>query len=238
MSRFFVELSLELNQKLELPIEVVRHINVLRIRITDTIILFNNSGYDYTAKLNLIEKRQALCTIINVTQITNESSIKSHLLMSMIVNDKFDLVIQKSVELGVTEFTPIITQNTQRLNKEKLANKFEHWQKIIISASEQCGRSILMKLNQPEIFSTVIKQPFDGIKLILSPHHAGQLPDTTNQISNVNIIIGPEGGLTQDEIICANSNGFNSIALGNRILRAETAALTAISLIQYKYGDF
>ncbi|MDD3265557.1 MAG: 16S rRNA (uracil(1498)-N(3))-methyltransferase [Burkholderiales bacterium] len=239
MARFFVELDLEVNQELELPIEVVRHINVLRIRLTDTITLFNNDGCDYTAQLLVLEKRQIICKIINKIPIDIQGSqVKIHLLMAMIANDKFDLVLQKSVELGVDEFTPLITQNTQRINKEKFSSKQEHWHRIIISASEQCGRAKLMKLNTPQEFKHIIKENISGTKFILSPHHSGKLNQYKDITSNTTLIIGPEGGLTTEEVELANKNDYHSILLGNRILRAETAAIATISILQYQIGDF
>lgn len=238
MARFFVELDLEVNQELELPIEVVRHINVLRIRPTDLITLFNGDGYNYEVKFITLEKRQIICHVINKTLVSNESNTSIHLLMSIIANDKFDMIIQKSVELGVYEFTPLITQNTQRLSKEKLTNKIEHWQKIIISSSEQCGRTKLMQLNMPQEFNQIISQSFTGNKFLLSPHHAGTFNQHKESCSDITLMIGPEGGFTHDEVNVANQNGFNSILMGQRILRAETAAIAALGIIQYQFGDF
>lgn len=238
MSRFFVQLNLEVNQELELPIEVVRHINVLRIRLTDTIVLFNNSGYDYTAQLLVLEKRQIICKVINKALVDTESTTKIHLIMAMIANDKFDLVVQKSVELGVSELTPLISKNTQRINKDKFASKLEHWQKVIISASEQCGRATLMKLSEPKEFNSIIKENITGLKFILSPHHSGKFNQFKDIISNATLIIGPEGGLTTEEVELANTKEYHSIIIGNRILRAETAAIAAISVLQYQIGNF
>lgn len=239
MARFFVNNTLHVGQEIELPNEVVRHISVLRIRITDNVILFNGDGSDYLVTFIKLDKRCAIVRVLEQLVINNESDLKITLMLAIIANDKMDLVIQKAVELGVTQISPIYCQNTQRFKTERLANRIEHWQNIIIAASEQSGRAILTKLDAPITFNDSIQNCSSSHKYILSPHHAGRFQAKNTQANNDTcILIGPEGGFTPIEVHSANNNGFNSVLLGQRILRAETAAIAAISVLQSNYGDF
>ena len=236
MPRFYVNIPLDLDLQVNMPEDTVRHINVLRLRITDSIILFNGDGNDYLAEFIVLEKRKIIVKIVTCQIVNNESNLQLTLLMSIIASDKFDLVLQKSVELGVTNFIPIYTQNTQRFKNDKLESRIEHWQKIIIASSEQSGRSRLMDLSRPQDFAQIITTIDAESKFILSPHHAGNAID--QQSSSVALLVGPEGGFTLEEVTLANQAGFNSWCLGKRILRAETAAIAGTSLLQAYFGDF
>lgn len=237
MPRFYVNLALDTNSELDLPEEVVRHIHVLRLRVTDTITLFNGGGYDYVAEFVTFERRKISIQIIATKLVQNESKLDLTLLMSIIASDKFDLVVQKSVELGVKRLIPIYAQNTQRFKADKLDSRMEHWRKIIIASSEQSGRASLMELLEPLEFAQAIKNNLATLKLILSPHHAGNLA-IFDLSDSATLLVGPEGGFNFAEVELANQAGFASWQLGTRILRAETAALAGVSLLQAQLGDF
>lgn len=239
MARFFVELEMVVGHSYELPSDVVRHINVLRLKSSDEIILFNGDGSDYQARFLNLEKRSASVEIIAATLLDNEAPLRICLLMALIANDKFDWVLQKAVELGVHEIIPLYCQNTQRFKGERLESRINHWQKIIISASEQSGRACLMKLHEPQDFAAGLALvDTSDKKYILSPHHAGNISAEEDTPETIALVIGPEGGLTTQEIAVANQNGFQSVLLGKRILRAETAAIAGISVLQTSFGDF
>jgi 16S rRNA (uracil1498-N3)-methyltransferase len=235
MPRLYVDLELTTQSLLNLPHEVVRHIQVLRLRENQEITLFNGDGYNYQAKLLTLAKREAQVAI--TTKIPNcvESTYEVSLYMALIANDKFDLVVQKAVELGVTQIVPINCQHTQRFKAEKISAKLEHWQKIVIAASEQCGRSRLAQIAPPSEFSQALTQANAELKFILSPYHHSKL--TPVQVASMALMIGPEGGFTAEEITLAVQAGFQPLKLGPRILRAETAAIAGLSLIQATYGD-
>lgn len=237
MSRFYVNLALVTNSEIDLPEEVVRHIVVLRLRITDSITLFNGDGYDYVAEFITLERRKIRLKIIAAKLVQNESKLDLTLLMSIIAGDKFDLVVQKAVELGVKRLIPVYAQNTQRFKADKLTSRMEHWRKIILASSEQSGRASLMELLEPVEFAQAIKNDSSTLKLILSPHHAGNLA-ISGILASASVLVGPEGGFTSPEVEFANQSGFASWQLGARILRAETAALAGVSLLQAYLGDF
>lgn len=237
MPRFYVDLPFVVDNEINLPDEVVRHINVLRLRLSDQISLFNGDGHDYIAEFIVLERRKISLRIISSKLVQNESKLDLILLMSIIASDKFDLVVQKAVELGVTKLIPVYAQNTQRFKSDKLASRMEHWSRIIISASEQSGRAILMELFEPLEFDQAIKNNSSPVKLILSPHHAGNL-DVSDVLDSATLLVGPEGGFSSAEVELANQYGFESWQLGFRILRAETAAVAGVTLLQAYFGDF
>lgn len=237
MSRFYVNLALVTNSEIDLPEEVVRHIVVLRLRITDSITLFNGDGYDYVAEFITLERRKIRLKIIAAKLVQNESKLDLTLLMSIIAGDKFDLVVQKAVELGVKRLIPVYAQNTQRFKADKLTSRMEHWRKIILASSEQSGRASLMELSEPLEFTQAVTNNSAKLKLILSPHHAGHLAISVVSSSTA-LLVGPEGGFNSVEVELANQSGFASWQLGTRILRAETAALAGVSLLQAYLGDF
>ncbi len=238
MPRFYVDTLLNVGDKVSLPSDVVRHIIVLRLKLEQEIILFNNDGHDYHAKIVELGRREALVVVTNKVKNQTEANFIITLMISLISNDKLELVIQKAVELGVQRIIPVITEKTQRIKAEREASKLEHWRKIIIAASEQCGRAKLATVSEIKEFATVIDEDKSEINYILSPHHAASKLTKVNNAQSISLLIGPEGGLTEHEIRVANAAGFQNLNLGKRILRAETAAIAGISFLHCNFGDF
>ena len=238
MPRFYVDLPLNTGL-FELPEAVVRHINVLRMRENDLIVLFNGNGYDYNARITTLGKRKVTVAVLDNKLVVNEAPVEISLLASILASDKMDLMIQKAVELGVSSIYPIYSQNTQRFNSSRLQSRMEHWQKIIISASEQCGRATLTKFQEPLEYNAAIELNAD-YKFILSPHHQSTSikKDAASCKPHILLLVGPEGGLCESEVEQAKALGFQSLLLGARILRAETAAFAGISCVQMVFGDF
>lgn len=238
MPRFYVDLPLTLNTKLELPDSVVRHMNVLRLRVGDTVALFNGDGCDYIANISQFGKRQAEVNISECEKLDNESNLRITLMPSLIASDKFDLIIQKAVELGVSEIIPVISQYTQRLSSDKISSRMEHWHKIIIASCEQSVRATIPRLSAPILFHDALLAVNNAEgKYILSPHHERQQFLAQASISSVAVLIGPEGGFSLSEVEEAQIHGFSTLQLGARILRAETAAICIMSLCQSYFGD-
>jgi 16S rRNA (uracil1498-N3)-methyltransferase len=238
MSRFYVDLPITLGANLELPDNVVRHMNVLRLHIGDSVALFNGDGCDYTANISELSKRHAKVNIEKSEKLDNESHLKITLMPSLIASDKFDLIVQKAVELGVNEIVPVISQYTQRLSNDKISSRMEHWRKVIIAACEQSARATIPNLSEPTLFSDALLMVSAERKYVLSPHHERQQTLVGSAISSVAVLIGPEGGFSLKEVEEAQDNGFLTLQLSTRILRAETAAICAVSLLQSYFGDF
>ena len=156
MPRFYADILLNVGEKISLPPEVVRHIGVLRLKLQQEISLFNNDGHDYHAKIVELGRREVLVMIIDKVKNQTETDFIITLIVSLIANDKFELVIQKAIELGVQKIIPVITEKTQRIKTEREASKLEHWRKIIVAASEQCGRARLATISEIKEFATAI----------------------------------------------------------------------------------
>jgi 16S rRNA (uracil1498-N3)-methyltransferase len=238
MPRFYVDTLLNVGDEVSLPPDVVRHITVLRLKLQQEVTLFNNDGHDYHAKIVELGRREASVVINNKVKNQTEANLIITLMISLISNDKLELVIQKAVELGVQRIIPVITEKTQRIKAEREASKLEHWRKIIIAASEQCGRAKLATVSEIKEFATVIDEDKSEINYILSPHHAASKLAKVNNPQSISLLIGPEGGFTESEIRLANEAGFHNLNLGKRILRAETAAIAGISFLHCNFGDF
>ena len=238
MARFYIDQELQLQTEITLPIEMIRHIHVLRLRLGDEIQLLNGDGVEYVATIIELEKRKAKATLTSSWAPQIESPLHLTLAMCLSANDKMDLTIQKATELGVNVIIPIISERSQRLGKDRIETRIQHWQKIIINSCEQSGRNILPVVKSPLHFNDFLSQKCNSdCKIILSPHvkHCIMLPDASK---NTLVLIGPEGGFTEDEISNAQSHGYVSVLMGNRVLRAETAAISALTLCQIRYGDF
>ncbi len=211
---------------------------VLRMETGEKIILFNGDGYDCEAQLTASDKKHVTALITARTEVKNESPLYLHLAQVISRGERMEFTLQKSVELGVAEITPLISSRCGvRLNAERMEKKEEQWRKIIISACEQCGRATVPKLNPTEDLEKFLLEKTEDLCLNLNP--AAQDSIKNLQIGNrrVRLLIGSEGGLSDSEIALAAQSGYHDILLGPRVLRTETASLVAISIIQAFHGD-
>lgn len=225
--------------QIELNEQAAHHlVQVLRHRCGDRLLIFNGKGGEYLAEIIAIGKKSVSIKLLEYRPNNPESNLKIHLGQGIARGEKMDFIIQKAVELGVQAITPLFTQRTNvKLSAEKIDKRLQHWQKVIISACEQSGRTILPQLHEPLSFPNWIKQQRTGLRLLLHPqaeHKLNQLKVTEQAIT---LAIGPEGGLAQEELAHAAEQGFQSLSLGPRILRTETAPLAIISILQSWWGD-
>ena len=211
-------------------------IKVLRLKNSYSFNLFNGKGDEFSATLE-ISGKHAIAHIDTKLTSNNESRLQIHLLQGISKGDRMDFAIQKSIELGVTSITPVITERTVvNLKENRAAKKQQHWQSVAISACEQSGRSTLPTINHICDLSTIIKTQTEELRILLNPlsnNNFQSLPSS----KSLQILIGPEGGLSDNEIKIASENGFTGVKLGPRILRTETAALAAITSAQLLWGD-
>jgi 16S rRNA (uracil1498-N3)-methyltransferase len=248
-TRIYQNTDFIVNTTVKLSDDAFGHmVRVLRLNEGDIVTLFNgkvhngNEVFQYTAKLVDVKKKQANVEIISQEAINNESPLAIHLGQGISRGDRMDFTLQKSVELGVNKITPLFTERCGvKLSNERLAKKREQWQKIVISACEQSGRCTVPLVAEPMLLQDWIKEQTTALKLNLHPkaeHSIMTLPmDKPASEISIRLLIGPEGGLTDEEISQANQVGFQDILLGPRILRTETAALTAITALQCRFGD-
>lgn len=234
--RLYQNTQFKINSKCLLDDYASHHLTkVLRFPQGQNIVLFNGDGINYTAKV-LEVKKNARVKILSVVQNSSESKLNLTLVQGIVKGEKMDFLIQKAVELGVCKIVPVFTEHcVVRLNTDKSRKRTAHWQKIIIGASEQSGRSIMPEILHPLNLNEWLTQPIkNGFVL---HHQAKQTLLQTKSYRNAHILIGPEGGLSTAEIAHANQAGYQSLLLGKRILRTETASLTAIANMQLLWGS-
>jgi 16S rRNA (uracil1498-N3)-methyltransferase len=239
LTRLYTPQQLQTNQTILLDVRASNHlIRVLRARINDPLIVFDGRGYEFHAELIAIQKNLAQVLIKEAIISLTESPLSIHLGQAISRGEKMDYTLQKAVELGVKTITPIWTEHTGvKLSAERIDNKLTHWQQVIISASEQSGRSVVPSLRPPEDLTHWLKAGDATSKWILHPEGGKRLKDLSPPQGPVYLLVGPEGGFSDQEVVLAQQFGFAVISLGPRILRTETAAPAAIAVIQSLWGD-
>ena len=240
MPRFYVDFALSTDSVVELPDNVVRHLNVLRVKNTEEIVLFNGNGKSYPALPEVLEKRRASVRILREEATDNESPLNITLVQAVSAAERMDFTLQKSVELGVAEIRPVISERcVVRLSGERAEKRVARWQEIVVSACEQSGRNIVPKVLPLTTYAQALQQlPQETTKLLMSLNRAQKLGDVRPQSGKVVFMVGPEGGWTEKEEQQAFDAGFQSVTLGKRVLRTETASLAAIAAMQTLWGDF
>ena len=240
MPRFYVDFALGPDSVVELPDNVVRHLNVLRVKNTEEIVLFNGNGKSYPALPEVLEKRHASVRILREEITDNESPLNITLVQAVSAAERMDFTLQKSVELGVAEIRPVISERcVVRLSGERAEKRVARWQEIVVSACEQSGRNIVPKVLPLTTYAQALQQlPQETTKLLMSLNRAQKLSDVQPQSGKVVFMVGPEGGWTENEEQQAFDAGFQSVTLGKRVLRTETASLAAIAAMQTLWGDF
>lgn len=239
--RVYTDQPLATGEEIMLDAISARHLaTVLRLKPGEPVTLFNGSGGEYLATLKQCNSKQVTADISSFTNIDRESPLKIHLGIGLSRGDRMDWVIQKATEAGVTEITPLYTERTEvKLKGDRSEKKMRHWSQIGISACEQCYRTQLPTLHPPSLLSEWLTTTEAEKKLVL--HHRSQQTIRelgSQQISSTAMLIGPEGGLSSQEILLAEKSGFTALALGPRVLRTETAPIVAISILQSLWGDY
>lgn len=237
--RIYHSTELQVQQTIDLESDAANHVGrVLRMQAGQQLKLFNGDGNDYLAVISEVTKKRVAVLVESLIAIDNESPIELHLAQGISRGDKMDFTLQKSVELGITEITPIFTERCGvKLTGERLKKKHQQWQKIVISACEQSGRAFIPKVNKPIKLNEFLQQKTDQLKLNLHPRATTNIKTLPTPEHGIRFIIGPEGGLDDNEIEQTLAAGYQEILLGPRVLRTETAALTLLSALQLQFGD-
>ena len=217
-------------------------LRVLRLKLADEICLFNGSGSEFMGQIVAIQNKRVEVAILQViTDKKVESGLNITLVQSISRAERMDLTMQKAVELGVNRIVPVITEySVVKLNQQRQQSRLLHWQQIIIAAAQQCGRVILPVLDAitdlPD-WLTENSDKTDTLRVILHPNSHFSFHDCASSITDLILLSGPEGGFSEHEVVAVTGQGFQALSLGNRILRTETAALTALSIAQHRWGD-
>lgn len=232
MKRFFINLSLSIKENITLPDAVFHHwVRVLRAKIGEQAIIFNGQGGEYLAQLVNLDKKSAQVEILTFNPINRALNIQITLGQVMSKGERMDYAIQKATELGVYRIQLLTSERCEiKLKYDRDQKKIEHWQNVAISACEQCGLNLVPKILPPMSVQEWASNISTPLKLVM------MLNDGTRQIntplpSQIAILVGSEGGLSQNELAFVQQHGFQSWTIGERILRTETAPVAALAIL-------
>ena len=246
MPRFFVDMPLRTGDVEQLPDDVVRHVQVLRLQTGDSIALFNGEGGEYVAELVDIERRSVTAKIAGFRDIDVEPPYRLTPAQGIAGGDKMDWLIEKAVELGASRVVPLTAaRSVVRLSGERAQRRNAHWQGIVRASCEQCGRNRLPDVAPVSDFAAWLgalsRRPADDeLRLLLSPRGSiafSALPAEPPQ-GRVIVLIGPEGGLSMEEETAAVDQGFTPVGLGPRVLRTETAGMAMLAALAARWGGW
>ena len=240
-TRFYIPQSITLGDVLQVPDNTARHmVQVLRLQVSDEVILFTGNNIEYQAIISEIKKKFVLVKIVGEKANSIESPVHIHLIQAISKGDRMDWVIQKAVELGVASILPVTSERTNvSLKGERQGKKLDHWQGVINSACEQCGRNHIPNLHPLQSLGEAVSvlSQHEAHRIILDPRSENKLQSQNWGSKNLILAIGPEGGFSEQEVEFLLQSSFQSYNLGPRILRTETAAIAGISLLQAFAGD-
>jgi len=245
LTRVHVAAPLASGELLTLPEDAARHlVRVLRLEAGAPLRAFNGEGGEFDAVIEAVRRGEVTVRIGAHHAVGRESPLRVTLLQGIARGEKMDYILQKATELGVARIVPITTlRSTVRLTEQTSDRKREHWQAVVTSAAEQCGRDRVPEVGAPVPLPTASAAVAAELKLLLDPgESASSLPQLLAETSQegertIALLAGPEGGFDPQEVQTATLAGFRSCRLGPRILRTETAALAALAVLQFAAGD-
>jgi len=238
--RFYCPLPLESDTVIELPPAPAHHaVRVLRLGAGAAITLFNGEGGEFSATLEPDGSRKVHARIGAPSAVERESPLAVTLVQGIANAERMDYAVQKAVELGVAAIVPLATARTvTRLDAQRAEKRRARWQQIAIGACEQCGRNRVPEVRLPCGIDAWLKQPSTAsLRLLLSPLAQESLTAFESPRGDVELLVGPEGGLSAEETTAAMRSGFHAVRLGPRTLRTETAGLVALTAINALWGD-
>ena len=220
--------------------DAANHIaRVLRLRQGDPLTLFDGRGGDYAARVEEIRKGAVIVSVAEPSPVARESPLPITLAQGVSRGERMDWVVQKATELGVTRIIPVLTERSLvRLDAQQAQRKRLHWQAIAVAACEQSGRDRIPPLDAPLTLTELVgKADSRATRVLLSPTGSWRVADLLRTEAGIVVLIGPEGGLAEAEQRAALTAGFLAVRLGPRVLRTETAAVAALTLLQHQFGD-
>jgi 16S rRNA (uracil1498-N3)-methyltransferase len=233
------------DRTLTLQAEEARHLReVLRLKPGDEVYVFDGEGKEFRCEIEESRKDTArLKVLAAIAPARPESPLKLTLAVALLKSDKFDLVVQKATELGAVRILPVMTKLADiRLRDESdAAKRVTRWQRIALEAAKQSGRALVPEVTQPISFPKLAQAAIDQTRVIFSEREGRSIQNLKDSSRDsplaITAVVGSEGGWTEEELSVARTNNWVIVTLGGRILRAETAAITAMVLLQHVYGD-
>ncbi len=242
MRRFFAPPENIVDGKVTLSLEETRHLrDVLRLREGDEASVFDGLGLEYSCTIEKISKKESVLLVVEeIPPTAPESSLDLILAAAILPGEKFDLVVQKTVELGMVTLQPLYTKRCEA-RAEGSRRRLERWKKIALEAAKQSGRAKLMEIAEPCQIAAFLPRcsaaKTEGDSLILFSEREGVGFSGIGAAKKITAVIGPKGGWEDSELEMACENGFSIVTFGGRILRAETAAIAMSAILQHRFGD-
>lgn len=241
LTRVYVETPATTGKRLVIEGTAANHITrVLRLRSGDELTVFDGSGGEFRARIEEFRKDAVVVCVDEHRTADRESPLSLTLAQGISRGERMDWIIQKATELGATRIVPVFTKRSVvRLDDKQAERKLQHWRAITVAACEQCGRNRLPDLATPIDFFDVLPESVTpgATRLLLSPGGDLRIDDLRDIQSGVTVLIGPEGGLDEVEKEAAIAAGFKAVRMGPRVLRTETAAIAALTILQRYFGD-
>lgn len=236
--RFYEPQPLSTDVSISLGDSTTQHVSrALRMRAGEQIQLFNGDGQEYLAELTEVAKRSVTAKVLSAAQPARISPLKISIGQSISRGERMDYAVQKATELGMATMTPLFSERCEvRLNSERQDKRRQHWQQVAISACEQSLRCDVPEIASPQSLLDWINTVEADLKLVLH-HHTEQPLGDFEAPQSVALLVGPEGGLSEEEVEQALAAGFKPVAFGPRVFRTETAPVAALSILQYLWGD-
>jgi len=238
--RFFAPPEAFHRQTVTLTGDEAKHLrSVLRLKVGDEVFVFNGEGREVKCTVAQMRRDEVELDQLEEIQPTHpESPLSLTLGVALLKGEKFDLVVQKATELGVTSIVPVITQHADiHLRDTSDADKrVTRWRRIAMEAAKQCGRARVPSITMPDSFETVIQECTADLRVLFS-ERGGEVLFSGESVKSVVAVVGSEGGWSDEELATSKETGWRIVTLGGRILRAETAAIAVSVLMQHLYGD-
>jgi 16S rRNA (uracil1498-N3)-methyltransferase len=211
----------------------LRHLHTVRLGPGERLRLFDAAGAEHEVVLERIGARTAVARVVATVRVSRESPLDLVLAPTLVKGTKLDWVVEKATELGVRRVAPVVTRHAVALGAH-----VERWRRIARAAAQQCGRTRVPTIDEPAPLDVLLAAPWPGLRLVAWEDEAAvRLADLPAAAAAVVVVVGPEGGFHPGEVERAHAAGFRTVSLGRRVLRAETAAVTAVALCQHRWGD-
>jgi 16S rRNA (uracil1498-N3)-methyltransferase len=245
LTRVYVDAPVAAGKRVIVEGSAANHIaRVLRLRSGDSLTVFDGSGGEFGARIEEFRKETVVVAVEEHRPLDRESPLPLTLVQGISRGERMDWIIQKATELGASRIVPVFTKRSVvRLDEKQAERKLQHWRAITVAACEQCGRNRIPDLAAPLDFFDMLAGDSSGrpdsgsTRLLLSPSGDLRIDDLQGVGKGITVLIGPEGGLEDVEQEAALAAGFKAVRLGPRVLRTETAAIAALTIIQRYFGD-
>ena len=239
LTRVYVDAPLASGMRVTLQGSAAGHLTrVLRLRVGEALTVFNGAGGEYAASIEHAHAGRVAVAIGELRAIERESPLTLTLAQGVSRGERMDLVVQKATELGASGLAPVLAERSVvRLTAQQAERRLNHWRAIAIAACEQSGRNRLPAIASPVALKDFLRTSDGSMRLLLSPAATATLADLPRLVSAITVLIGPEGGLAEAEQEAAVAAGFKPVRVGPRVLRTETAAIAALTLLQREFGD-